>query len=412
MTFPPGFLWGSASAAHQIEGDNHNTDWWEHEFIAEGPAKEPSGIACDSYHHFEEDFRLVAKSGQNAVRFSVEWARIEPSPGEFSNREFDHYREMIGSARDLGLETFVTLHHFTNPKWFADGGSWEKPESFEAFGRYAAKTTEALSDLLQTVNTINEPQVVASLGWVLGMFPPRKQDLSLGHLVTANLIKAHAVAVEAVRKHSDAKVGLPLSINEFVPADESEEAKQFRDFTHHALVGVYLGALREGRITGLMVPDEEVPEIEGTDDFVGIQYYTRIILDPEVLSKPLREIRPREGERVTQMGWTWNPDGLGRVIDEVSEIGLPIYITENGIATDDEDERIEYVTLHLEQVADSISRGRDVRGYFYWSYIDNFEWNEGFRPKFGLIGVDRSTMERIPKKSLEWYGAIARRNAL
>jgi beta-glucosidase len=411
--FPDGFLWGSAGAAHQTEGDNSNSDWWVHEQLQGTPAKEPSGSACDSYHRFEEDWQLVASSGQNAVRFSIEWARIEPSPGEFSAAELDHYREVIGTARELGLKTFVTLHHFTNPIWFADGGAWELDESVDVFRRYTERACDALGDLLEVVNTINEPQAVAAVGYVLGYFPPRKSDLSLSHKVTANMIKAHAASVEAVRKATDAQVGLPLSIMDYQPIDDSEEARQFRDFVYHGMVGVYLEALQSGRITGLTVPDEEVPSIAGTDDFIGIQYYTKVQTDPAALSGGgIQMGAAPSDERRTQMGWAWHPEGLGKIIDDVARVGLPIHITENGIATDDDDERIEYVTLHLGEIHRAIGRGADVRGYFYWSTLDNFEWNEGYRPKFGLIAVDRSTMERTPKPSLSWYGSLAKANAL
>jgi beta-glucosidase len=417
--FPPGFLWGSAGAAHQTEGGNDNCDWWVHEHAPETNAAEPSGNACDSYNRFAEDWQLLASSGQNSVRFSVEWARIEPAPGEFSHQALDHYREVIGTARDLGLTTFVTLHHFTNPIWFAEGGAWEKDDSVNVFRRYAERVSQTLGDLLEVVNTINEPQIVASLGYVLGYFPPRKSDLALGHRVTANLIKSHAAAVEAVRAKTSAKVGVALSMTDFVAADETQEAKQFRDMTHWSMAGVYLEALSSGRITGLIVPDEKVDAIAGTDDFVGVQYYTKVVVDPSLLAAPSAPSAPeprltdsRSEERVTQMGWVWHPEGLGKVIDEAAALGLPVYVTENGIATDDDKERIEYVTLHLEQVRAAIDRGADVRGYFYWSSLDNFEWNHGYRPKFGLIACDRKTFERRPKPSLAWYGDVAKRNAV
>jgi beta-glucosidase len=381
--FPEGFLWGSAGAAHQTEGNNTNNDWWVHEHTEGSPAKEPSVEACDSYHRFDEDWKLVASSGQNAVRFSIEWARIEPSPGEFSTRELDHYREVIGSARDLGLNAFVTFHHFTNPIWFAEGGSWETSESVEMFRRYVSRASNALGDLLEFVNTINEPQIVASLGYLAGYFPPRKTDMALSERVHSNLIQAHQAAASAVRSETDAQVGVALAINDYVSDD-----KQLREYTHRMMVGQYLDALRES-----------------DDDFVGVQYYTKV--DP---ARPFSA--DREDERVTQMGWLWHPEGLGKVLDEVAALGLPIYITENGIATEDDEERIEYVTLHLDQVHQAIGRGADMRGYFYWSTLDNFEWNFGYRPKFGLIAVDRSTLERTPKPSLSWYGSVAKANAL
>jgi beta-glucosidase len=411
--FPYGFLWGSAISAHQSEGNNTNSDWWEHELAPGTTAVDPSGRACDSYRRFSEDWRLVADSGQNAVRFSIEWARIEPSPGVFSTAELDHYREVIGTARDLGLTTFVTLHHFTNPIWFARRGGWTADDAVQLFTRYAAKVVDALGDLLHVVNTINEPQIVAAVGHAMGYFPPRMTDLAVAHRVTANLIKAHAVTSHTVKEKTSAQVGIPLSVMDFVPASESEEDQEFCRLVHHFMVGVYLEALRTGWIRGLMTPDEEAHGLVGSDDFVGVQYYTRIAVRPGPLGPAGALISaPQPGKRVTQMGWVWHPPGLGRVLDEVATTGLPVHITENGIATENDEERIEYVRLHLEQVHEAISRGVDVRGYFYWSILDNFEWNEGYRPKFGLVAVDRQTMERRPKPSLSWYGGIARANRL
>ena len=421
--FPDGFLWGSAGAAHQTEGANTNADWWEHEHAPATNAAEPSGAACDSYHRFAVDWALVASSGQNAVRFSIEWARIEPSPGEFSHEVLDHYREVIGAARDLGLRTCVTFHHFTNPLWFARRGGWLAEDSPEVFARYAHTAANALGDLLEDVCTINEPSVVAIVGHLMGFFPPRVADVVSCHRATINLLRAHAAAARQIRSSSDARTGLALSVMDFRPQDRSAAARRSRDYLHHWWVGVWLEALRSGRISGLEVPDVEVEGLAGADDFVGIQYYTCLVPGigaerdararlPGPATRRSVETGAPEG-RTSQMGWIWHPRGLGLVIDEVAEAtGLPVYITENGIATADDAERIEYVRLHLEQVHEAIGRGADVRGYFYWSTLDNFEWNEGYRPTFGLIAVDRSTMERTPKPSLTWYGGVARANAL
>jgi len=422
LRFPDGFLWGSAVSAHQTEGDNTNSDWWVHEHAEGTNAHEPSGPACDSYHRFADDWKLAASSGQNAVRFSIEWARIEPSPGEFSTEALDHYREVIGTAHDLGLTTFVTLHHFTNPIWFARRGGWDSDEAVEVFSRYARTAGSALGDLFQFVNTINEPSVVAIVGHLMGYFPPRTRDLATSHRVTTNLLRAHAAASDQIRAGSDANIGLALSIMDYAPADETQEAQRSRDYMHHWWAGVWVDALRTGRVTGLEVPDVDVPGLAGGSDFVGIQYYTCLVVGKgaEGVARgrlpdqgPPRTMPPeaRDGRR-TQMGWTWHPEGLGAVIDEVAGIGLPIHITENGIATADDAERIEFLDLHLEQVHAAIARGRDVRGYFNWSLLDNFEWNEGYRPTFGLVAVDRTTMERTPKPSLAWYGDVARANAL
>jgi beta-glucosidase len=422
LEFPRGFVWGSATSAHQIEGGNSNSDWWEHEHSSDTNAHEPSGIACDSYNRFAEDWKLAASSGQNAVRFSIEWARIEPSPGEFSSAALDHYREVIGTARDLGLTTSVTFHHFTNPIWFARRGGWTSEQSVEAFARYSREAGSALGDLLELVNTINEPSVVSIVGHLMGYFPPRATDAAVAHTVAANLLRAHVACREAVRGASSASVGLPLSVQAFRAADESAEARRSRDYLHHWWVGSWVDALRTGTLAGLEIPDQAIDGLAGEDDFVGIQYYTGLAVGRGAEGAASGRIpswkgtdypeEARSSDRRTQMGWAWYPDGLGGLLDEVSETGLPIYVTENGIATSDDDERIEYTTLHLEQVHAAIARGRDVRGYFYWSLLDNFEWNEGYRPTFGLIAVDRSTMERTPKPSLAWYGSIGKNNAV
>jgi beta-glucosidase len=423
LRFPDGFLWGSAVSAHQTEGDNANSDWWVHEHAEGTTAHEPSGRACDSYHRFAEDWALAADSGQNAIRFSIEWARIEPSPGEFSHEALDHYREVIGTARDRGLKTFVTLHHFTNPIWFAQRGGWGTEDAPELFARYAAVAGNALGDLFEVVNTINEPSVVAIVGHLMGYHPPRKQDLTLTHVVTLNLLKAHAAAAEQIRATSGARVGLPLSVSDFAAAEDSAKGRRARDYLHHWWMGVWIEALRSGMVTGLEVPDQRIDGLGGTDDFVGVQYYSCFVVgrgaDGKARarlpgSRPLRDVPEwaKNSDRRTQVGWTWYPPGLGNVIDDVSQTGLPIYVTENGIATGDDAERIEFLDLHLEQVHGAIGRGRDVRGFFQWTLMDNFEWNEGYKATFGMIAVDRATMERTPKPSLAWYGNVASTNTL
>jgi len=270
---------------------------------------------------------------------------------------------------------------------------------------------------------LSEPSVVAIVGHLMGYFPPRVSDLVATHRVSVNLLRAHAAAARQVRSVSEARTGVALSVMDFRPVDRSAAARRSRDYLHHWWVGVWLEALRSGRITGLEIPDTEVPGLGGSDDFVGVQYYTCLVPGtgaerdaraalPGPSTKRRVETGTPEG-RSTQMGWVWHPAGFGRVLDEVSSAtGLPILVTENGIATDDDAERIEYVRLHLAEVQDAIARGVNVRGYFYWSTLDNFEWNEGYRPTFGLIAVDRATMERTPKPSLAWYGGVARANAL
>jgi beta-glucosidase len=413
--FPPGFLWGSNIAAHHSEGNNTNTDWWEDE-QARASISEPSGAGTDSYHRFAQDWQLAAGSGQNAIRFSIEWSRIEPAPGEFSAEALDHYREVIGAANDLGLTSVVSLHHFTNPLWFARSGGWTRDESVELFERYVRRVATALGDLMPIVNPINEPQSIVQGGYLLATDPPRRSDVNLAHRVTANVITSHAAAARVIREATAARVGLCMATTHHVPAGDGAEQRRACDSFHRLMVGVYLEAVASGRITGLLVPDREVPGLAETTDFLGVQYYSTFVVDsfgPDAEGSGVTvAVSPLPGQRRSQMGWFWHPDGLGRVLDEVAAAGLPLYVTENGLPTEDDAERIEYIRLHLEQVHDALARGLDIRGYFYWSIIDCFEWNRGFEPRFGLAAVDRSTMERTPKPSLAWYGAVARANRL
>ncbi|MGZ4242530.1 MAG: glycoside hydrolase family 1 protein [Actinomycetota bacterium] len=389
---PAGFLVGAAGSAHQTEGDNTASDWWEHERAPGTTAREPSGKACDSWNRFAEDWRLAADAGLHAVRFSVEWARIEPAPGEISTAALDHYREVIGTARALGLECFVTLNHFTLPAWFSRAGGWLADDAAERFAAYARATCDALGDLLTVVNTINEPSSVAVAGYLFGYFPPRMFDLDACERATANLARAHRAATDSARAVCEARTGPTLSMMAWDPVDDSVEARRAYDLLHRLWQGTYLDAI---------AADD--------DDFIGVQYYTRALASPPSPGSPLpAELHMPHAERTTQMGWSWYPEGLGRVLDEAAATGKPMFVTENGIATADDDERIEYVDLHLDQVRAAIARGLDVRGYFYWSLLDNFEWNEGYRPTFGLVGVDRETFERQPKPSLAWLGEIAR----
>jgi beta-glucosidase len=415
--FPTGFLWGSNISAHHSEGNNTNTDWWEDE-QARRSVSEPSGVATDSYHRYAEDWRLAASTGQNAIRFSIEWSRIEPSPGEFSAEALDHYREVIGSALELGLTPVVSLHHFTNPLWFARGGGWTRGESVDRFERYARQVGISLGDLIPMVNPINEPQSIVQGGYLFATDPPRMRDLHLGHRVTANLITAHAAAAQALRETTSARVGMCMATTYHTTAGDGPDHSRARDSFHRLMVGVYLEALATGRITGLLVPDHEVPGLVGADDFVGVHYYSTFVVDftePTATSATTGvdvTISPLPAERESQLGWFWHPEGLGFVLDEAAAAGLPIYVTENGLPSDDDAERIEFIRLHLGEIHDAIGRGLDIRGYFYWSIIDCYEWNRGFEPKFGLAAVDRTTMERIPKPSLAWYGALARANRL
>jgi beta-glucosidase len=385
--FPAGFLWGAATAAHQVEGNNLNNEWWKLEHNAARFGVQFSGDAVDSYHRYQEDMRLLADAGLNAYRFSLEWSRIEPGPGRFSNALLAHYRRMIDTALELGLAPVVTLHHFTQPLWFGDGGGWLAPDAADLFARYVEHACTIL-DGVEWVCTINEPNVLAAnLGalrrvaagepYPFGALP----DDEFGDA----LIAAHRRAAPIVREASRAKVGWTVANQALAPKPGCE--RKHAEVQHRW--------------------EDRYLEAAGGDDFVGVQSYTSQVVDEDgVVAHP-------EHPDNTLMGWAYRPDALGMALRHTHEVvpEVPIVVTENGIATSDDERRIAYTREALGHLRDAIGDGIDIRGYLHWSLLDNFEWGR-WEPTFGLVAVDRATFERRPKPSLAWLGAIARANQL
>lgn len=392
--FPEGFLFGSSTAAHQVEGGNVGSDWWAWEHRSDTPAAESSGDAIDHYHRYRDDFALLAALGQNAHRLSLEWSRIEPEPGEWSVAALDHYKRVLAALAEHGLTGLVTLQHFTLPRWLADRGGWLAPEATERFAAYVQKVASHLGDLMPYACTINEPQMAAALGYLAGYFPPGHRDVDEFQTVTNTQLEAHRLAVQALRTgRGFPRTGLCLQLPALSPARSGDPD----------CVGAYEYALqwmRDAYIAELRTR----PETAG--DFVGVQYYSRHSVDP---SSPTGTVPPRERQRTTQMGWEWYPDGMRQALHAAAATGLPLIVTENGIATDCDAERVEYIDAHLRAVRRAMDEGADVRGYIYWSSFDNFEWNEGYRPTFGLVRIDRRDgLRRQPRPSAAAYGRLAR----
>jgi len=383
---PDGFLWGAATSAHQTEGNNVNNDWWK---LEQDTAEylQASGDAVDSYHRYEEDMRLLADAGFNAYRFSIEWARIEPAPGQFSRAELAHYRRMIDTALRLGLTPVVTLHHFTHPRWLGAHDAWLRDDAVDLFTRYVGEAASIL-DGVEWVCTINEPnvlavnhgalaEVAAGRPYPFGMLP----DTKIGD----RLIEAHQAVVPLLRQATGAKVGWTVANQALVPVPGAE--------AKHAEVqriweDMYLEPARE-------------------DDFVGVQSYTSQLVDENgIVPHP-------EHPDNTLVGWAYRPDALEIAIRHTREVvgEVPIVVTENGIATPDDERRIAYTTGALRGVLNAVDDGVDIRGYLHWSLLDNVEWGR-WEPTFGLVAVDRETFERRPKPSLAWLGSVARANAL
>ncbi len=388
IEFPEGFLWGSATSSHQIEGGNVNNDWWAWEHDPDSGCVESSGDGCDSWHRWREDVDLVADLGLGAYRFSLEWSRIEPAEGEWSVAALDHYRRVCAACQGRGLQPVVTFHHFTTPRWLAERGGWEAPDAPERFARFVERATAHLGDLIGWACTLNEPNVLGVMGYTMGTFPPGVQgDLTRHLAVNEATVRAHRLAVDALRAGpGHFPVGLTLSMTEMLAAEGAEEV---RDAAQEILEDSYLRAT-----TG--------------DDFLGVQCYTRMRFN-----KKGQLMGAAEGVPVTQMGYEYWPQAVEYTVRRAAAAtGIPVMVTETGIGTDDDAERIAYLTEALAGVRRCLDDGVDVRGLFAWSLLDNFEWAFGYGPKFGLVAVDRTTFERRPKPSAFWFGEVARANAL
>lgn len=389
--FPHRFTWGTATAAHQVEGNNVNNDWWEWEHRENSCCVEPSGDACDQYHRYPEDLALAAALGFDNYRFSLEWSRIEPEEGHFSRAALDHYRRVCAACLAVGLEPVVTFHHFTTPLWATRDGGWHDSRIVDWFGRFCEVAGEHLSDLIGRACTINEPNIVSYLGYQMGLFPPGAVDDRLWRAATENMIAGHRRAYEVLKAgRGEFEVGLTLSMAEHVavPSDDP------------AAVGKLVEVRRDSE-------DVFLESVRG-DDFIGVQTYTRTRVGADGV------LGPEDDVAVLVMGYEYWPQALEATIRRAWEVTdhVPVLVTENGIGTDDDAQRVAYVRAALAGVGNCLDDGIEVLGYTYWSLLDNFEWIFGYGPQFGLVEVDRQTQRRVPKPSAEWLGAIARSNRM
>jgi beta-glucosidase len=406
--FPSGFLWGTATAAHQVEGNNVNNDNWLMEHMPGTIFTEPSGDACDHYHRYPEDIALLAELGFNLYRFSIEWARVEPEDGEFSLAELEHYRRMLIACREHHITPMVTFHHFTTPRWVMAQGGWEADTTPAKFARYCERATRHLGDLIGAACTINEanigvlltsvgvlppPEVLQQAPWwkaaaqALGIRPHEFAPFNFASSDRSRdtIMEAHRRAGEAIKSVGDFPVGITLALQDVQAADGGEAQA---DRLRYNLNDSFLEAVRG-------------------DDFVGVQTYSRHRIGPN------GSLPPEAGAERTEMGYEFWPEALEATIREAAAVAhVPIIVTENGLGSRDDTRRMEYIRRAVRGVANCLKDGIDVRGYTYWSALDNFEWTQGYRPTFGLIAVDRSTQQRTVKPSAHLLGGIARANAI
>ena len=415
--FPPGFLWGASTSAHQVEGGNTLNDW--HDWEQAGRVPEKSGGAAEHWTRFRADFDLAKSLEHNAHRFSIEWSRIEPEDGVWNPEAIAHYREVLEALHERGIEPVVTLFHYTMPRWMAALGGWESPEMEKRFARYVRKVVSELGPLARWWLTLNEPMVQMYKGWLLGQWPPGRSDWGAAVRVLRHMMRAHVIAYHHIHElRPDAMVSIAKHALAFSPCDPTRWrdrlSARMRSYVFNQLI---LDALHTGM---LYVPGlfwERLPAGR-TLDFIGVNYYTRDFVHNTGLDLPGwmggscgQDHRLQVG-KLNDLGWEVYPEGLAQFLRDYSRFKLPILITENGVPAEDDDDRWTFLFMHLWQVARAIADGVPVVGYLHWSLLDNFEWADGYRARFGLIEVDYATQERRVRRSAQKYADIIRRNEL
>lgn len=403
ITFPKDFLWGAASSSHQVEGDNKSNDWWQWE--NSGRIAVPSGQACRHYELFRGDFDLAAQLGHTAHRFSIEWSRVEPREGEFSDEELRHYREVLTALLERGIEPVVTLSHFTLPVWLSGKGGWVCGKSIEYFERFAHRVVSEYSDLARYWVTINEPMVYVCHSYLWGFWPPGKKSAFAALKVTANLARAHKQAYRAIHEIYTKKslpapwVSIAHNLQAFEPATRS-----LRD-----AIGV---GLRDYGYNHRFLRDLVAHR---TLDYIGVNYYSRHLVKTSGWNVASLAFTPSADDgscEKNSLGWDIYPRGLYQLLIRLKKYRLPVLVTENGICTADDEQRWRYIRSHIAELKRAMEAGVPALGYLYWSLTDNFEWDKGFAPRFGLIHVDYPTGQRTIKESARKYARVCQTGEL
>jgi beta-glucosidase len=421
------FLWGAATSGHQVEGQNDRSDWWkwENEGRCKGGAR--SGAATDHWNRFREDLELASGLGLNSYRFSIEWSRIEPDQGRWDPSALDWYRELILECEKRGLVPMATLHHFTSPAWFAEIGGWASPGAAKLFARFAEKVAQELGARVPLWCTLNEPMVLV-VGSYLGRFmPPAEFSPIKASMACHQLLSAHAKAYDILHKierregpwkERPLEVGIAHNMLDFVPDRrwhpmENLLRKVFWNFYNRSWLDAITGGKQRFGIPFLLPRAEIVKAALGrrTTDFIGVNYYTKAYVQwrPRAAAQerpaelPIGLSFARRKELASDVEWAIHPEGLGKMLRFVRRYGLPVYITENGIADREDKIRPGFLKAHLNEIRHALADGIRVRGYYHWSLLDNFEWSEGFGPRFGLFHVDYETFKRTPTGTAAVY---------
>lgn len=416
--FPEGFLWGTATAAHQVEGQNTNNNWsaWEAEpgRIING---DKAGLACDWWNgRWEEDLQNAALDGQNAHRFSVEWSRVQLSPDRWDESALNHYRAMLKGMRRLGLTPVVTLHHFTDPLWIYEMGGWENDETPKYFEKFVRKVVSAFKDEVKLWVTLNEPNGLVVNSYISGDFPPGKKDFKAAFRALKNLILGHAAAWHAIHEiQPDAMASYALYYRGFFPKSTRSPLDALATRTLMGSVNeVFSNAIKDGQVRFALFKDF-VREAVGTQDYIAIQYYSSDMVSftpfnpGELFTR--RSCPP--GAELSETGFIANvPDGMTQALKWAHQFRLPIYITENGVEDSKDTLRPSYLAQHLHKVWRAANFNYQVKGYFHWSQVDNFEWERGWSQRFGLWELDTETQKRTRRHSADLYAAICKENGI
>jgi beta-glucosidase len=416
--FPKGFSWGTATAAYQVEGNNTNSHWWEWE---QQPGNilhdHKSGLACDWWGgRWREDLDRAAESHQNAHRMSVEWSRIQPSPTHWDESAIDHYREIMRGMAERGLTPMVTLHHFSDPIWLSELGSWENAAMIEYFEKFVGKVVEALKEYVSLWVTINEPNVLLAWAYVLGEFPPGKKDFRGSMQVATNIIRAHAAAYHLIHKiQPQACVGIATNYRGFIPAKPWYPPDRWAANLQNRLFNdLFPKALSDG-VLRFPVTVKRIAQAKNTQDFVGINYYTRDRVAFNLLSATEmfgKRFYPKDAD-LSDNGFIANePEGIFSSIKWALQFKKPIIITENGVEDSDDHLRPRYLLQHLHQLWHGVNFNWPVKGYFHWTLVDNFEWERGWTQRFGLWELDNETQARRKRPSADLFSEICRDNCI
>ena len=407
-------LWGVAVSHYQVEGGDA-CDWtgWEAAGRTKGGA---CGRAAGSWERYEEDADLAAAAGANAFRFSVSWSRVEPSRGEYDGAALERYGRLVDRLLALSLEPIVTLHHYTHPAWFHRETPWTSPASVDSFARFARRVAGALAPRVRAWVTLNEPLVLVLGGFLDGQIPPGLSDGRAARLALGNLFAAHAAAAAAIRDAAPrAAVGIAHNMMDFAPARPGWPLDRL--LARHAR-RVYNGAFLEAFATGrwdLFIPpftrlSGRLGSVAGSLDFVGVNYYSRLHVSCPAGTRVLSRFSYRDprGRGLTDNGWEVAPESFGPLLSDAAALGLPVLVTENGLADENDARRAAFLSSHVEALLEAERAGVPVAGYLHWSLLDNYEWLDGYGPRFGLYSVDPESLERRPRPSVSVFRQIGK----